>query len=237
MDSMSDEHRFTEDEFALILRRATELDRDPEEVPTPALRPSPHPEGLTLPEILQIAQEVGLAPARVIQAVDSLSVEGISGRARFFGGSLRIRARRTLLRELSTEEMRRLLDVVREGLGTPGEAHEVLGGVEWKGTRSSDPTTVRVVPESARTVIHFTVERGVSAFFAHWGPMLLGAGAAGILIGALEPLTAEAMAGIVFGGLATGYAVGRTIWAAGSRQWRRLLDRVADGMVRAGENR
>jgi hypothetical protein len=234
MADVAGEHRFTEEEFALILRRATEMDHGPSEgSPRPISLPQ-RPEGLTLAEILEIAQEVGINPAQVLQAADALAVEGLSDLARIFGGPLRIRARRTLLKELSTAEMGRLLDVVRENLRTPGESHEVLGGLEWKGTKSSDPTTVRVVPESGRTVIHLTVERGLSAFLGHWGPMLLGAGAAGILIGALEPLSGGAMTGIVFGGLAVGYAVGRTIWTAGSRQWRRLLDKVANEMVEVG---
>jgi hypothetical protein len=177
---------------------------------------------------------VGIDPARVAQAVDTLAVEGLSDLARLFGGPLRVRVRRTLLRELSTTDMGRLLEVVRDNLGTQGEAHEVLGGVEWKGMKSSAPIAVRMVPEQGRTVLHVTAERGLSAFLNHWIPMLLGAGGAGILVGALEPLTGGAMTGIVLGGIVAGYGMGRTLWTGGWVRWRRLLEKVADEMVDVG---
>lgn len=230
------EHRYTEKEFALILSRATELDSGPEEEPPSPALPRHHPEGLTLRDIQEIAAEVGVNPARVVQAVDSLSAERIGHLARFFGGPLRIRARRTVLREMTPLEMGRLLDVVRDGLGSQGEAHEVLGGVEWRGTKSGDPVTVRVVPERGRTVVHMTVRRGTSAFVGHWLPFLGVGGVTGILIGALQPLDPGAVAGILTGAAAVMYGLGRTIWTTGSNQWRRLLDRVADNVVRAGED-
>ena len=229
------EHRFTEGEFALILRRATELDASSQVEPSPGVPPIHHPEGLTLREIQDIAADVGVDPARVVQAVDSLAAEKVSDAARFFGGPLRIQARRTLLREMTPLEMGRLLDVVREGLGSQGEAHEVLGGVEWRGTRSGDPVLARIVPERGRTVVHMTVRRGTSAFVGHWLPFLGVGGATGVLIGALQPLDPGAVAGILAVAAAVTYGLGRTIWTAGTRQWRRLLDRVADEIVRAGE--
>jgi hypothetical protein len=105
-------------------------------------------------------------------------------------------------------EMGRLLDVVREGLGSQGEAHEVLGGVEWRGTRSGDPVLVRIVPERGRTVVRMTVRRGTSAFVGHWLPFLGVGGATGILVGALQPLDPGAVAGILAGAAAVTYGTG-----------------------------
>jgi hypothetical protein len=229
------EYRYSDKELALILKRATELDADLEHgAPSPVHLPH-NPDGLTLRQIQEIAGEVGLNPARILQAADSLAVEGLKGTDRLLGGPLRIRARRTLLKELEPVKQRRLLEVVRDVLGVPGEAHEVLGGVEWKGTRRSDTIIVRVVPDEGRTGIHITVQRDLSFFLSHWFPFLLGGGLAGVTLGILEPGSAGAVAGIVVGGLGTGLAVGRSLFSAGSRQWRRLLDRAADGMVREGE--
>ena len=131
--------------------------------------------------------------------------------------------------------MGRLLEIVRQGLGSQGEAHEVLGGVEWRGTKSGDPVLVRIVPERGRTVVSMTVRRGTSAFVGHWLPFLGVGGATGVLIGALQPLDPGTVAGILAGAAAVTYGLGRTIWTAGTRQWRRLLDRVADEVVRVGE--
>jgi hypothetical protein len=190
---------------------------------------------MTLTQVLEIAREVGVDPAKVVQAVDSLSVEEWSGAAKVFGGPVRVRGRRTILKGLTPSEMARLLEVVREEMGVEGESHEVLGGVEWKGKKGPDVVSIRMVPEEERTLLHLTTDRSLTAFLSHYLPGLFSLGVAGVLIGVFEPLSGGTMAGIITAAAATGYGIGRTIWSSGSRQWRRLLDRAADRMVREGE--
>jgi hypothetical protein len=67
----------------------------------------------------------------VVQAVDSLAAEQISELARLFGGPLRIHARRTLFREMTPLEMGRLLEIVRQGLGSQGRLMRCWE--EWSG--------------------------------------------------------------------------------------------------------
>lgn len=234
MKSPKEEHRFDDKEFARILNRAVELDGRPEAVDETKFPPPSRSDGLTFDEVLEIAGEVGVEPARVVQAVDSLSVEGWSALARAFGGPVRVRGRRTLLRKLAPNEMGRLLDIVRETLGMEGESHEVLGGVEWKGKTSQESVSVRLVPQEGKTVIYLNADRGLSAFLSHYLPILASLGVAGVSIGVLEPLSGGAMTGIILGCAATGYGVGRILWASGTRRWRRLLDTVADRMVKEG---
>jgi len=52
MPSSNDERRYSEDEFALVLRMASEVQAGPD--------PAPPQEGLTLSQIREIAAEVGI---------------------------------------------------------------------------------------------------------------------------------------------------------------------------------
>jgi hypothetical protein len=231
------ERRFTESEFALILRRAIQLDADSVRVsqnaPPPATLP---PGGLTLKEIEEIAAEVGVDPARVVEAVDWLGTPEWSKLARVFGGPAKMNAERSLARLLPPEEMGRLLDVARRLLDTQGESHEVLGGVEWKKSSWVSLVSVRVAPEGEGARLSVAVDRGGAAFLSHYIPILGGLGLAGITLGILDPVAWQVIAGIVAGGAATGYAVGRTIWVRATRKWRNLMERLTSEIGELSES-
>ncbi len=228
MVNNGDERRYSEEEFGLILKRAIELDTRrsslPQRAPAPPVLP---PGGLTLREIQEIAAEVGVSPARVLEAADLLAAQRWSPTARFFGGPAKMSARRSLPRRPLPEEMGRLLDVPRRLLKTDGESHEVLGGVEWKNSSWTGPVSVRVSPDGDGARLTVAVDRGGSAFLSHYVPILWGLGVAGITIGVLDPATTEAMVGIVAAGAASGYAVARTIWAKSTKRWQKLLRRMS----------
>jgi hypothetical protein len=227
MSNNGEERRYTEEEFALILKRAIELDTRrsslPQRAPAPPLLP---PGGLTLREIQEIAAEVGVNPVRVAEAADSLAVSKWSPQAKLFGGPSKMSAHRSLARLLPPEDMGRLLDVPRRLLKTDGEAHEVLGGVEWKNSSMVKTVSVRVSPDGRGARLNVSVDRGGEAFLSHYVPILWGLGIAGIAVGVLDPETTEAIVGIVAAGAASGYAAARTIWAKSTKRWQQLLRRM-----------
>jgi hypothetical protein len=190
---------------------------------------------LTLAEIKEIAAEVGIDPARVVEAVDSLATPEWSPLAKVFGGPAKMGAERSLARLLPPEEMGRFLDVARELLDTQGESHEVLGGVEWKNSSKLSQVSVRVSPEGDRARLNVVVDRGGAAFLSHYVPILWGLGVAGITVGITDPATWQAIVGIVAAGAASGYAVARTIWVKSTRNWQRLLKRLTAEMGELSE--
>ncbi len=165
-------------------------------------------------------------PGRVAEAADSLAASKWSPLARLFGGPPKLSAHRSLARLLPQEDMGRLLDVPRGLLKTDGEAHEVLGGVEWKSSSMVRTVSVRISPEKRGARLNVSVDRGGEAFLSHYVPILWGLGAAGVAIGVLDPETTEAMLGIVTAGVASGYAAARAIWTKSTKKWQQILRRM-----------
>jgi hypothetical protein len=227
MATNEEDRRYSEEEFALILKRAIELDSRapslPQRAPAPPVLP---PGGLTLAEIQDIAVEVGVDPGRVVEAADQLVAPKWSPLAKLFGGPAKMSSQRSLARLVPPEEMSRLLDVPRALLKTDGESHEVLGGVEWKNTSKLTPVSVRISPEGEGARLHVAVERGGEAFLSHYVPMLWGLGVAGITIGVLDPASTGAIVGIIAAGLGSGYAAARTIWVKSTKKWRTVFRRM-----------
>lgn len=81
MNEASKDRTYSEEELAVILRRAVELQERPTgQVPVRS-------EGFSLREIQAIAREVGLDPDAVARAAATLTPEGRSGLARVLGGA------------------------------------------------------------------------------------------------------------------------------------------------------
>jgi hypothetical protein len=235
MAGETDEKRYTEEEFALILRRAIEMETPEAGVPRDPPPQKPSPEGLTLTEIQEIAAEVGVHPARVLEAADALAAPEWSGAARLFGGPATLSAERSVTRRLTAGEMARLLDLAREILEREGEAHEVLGGVEWKSKSELMGVTVRATPHGPGSKISLAVDRRGVAFLSHWVPMMGGLLTAAITLAALDPAAWQPIVAVVAGGVTTGYAVGRTVWTRSTKRWKNLVERLTAKMVVVAE--
>ena len=74
MSPPDDERRYSDEEFALILRRAVEIEGRPTPEPEAPTLPLPPSDGLTLTEIQEIAGEAGIDPAAVAEAASALSL-------------------------------------------------------------------------------------------------------------------------------------------------------------------
>ena len=235
MSPPNDERRYSDEEFALILRTASEA----EEGPTPAPVPAPPQEGLTLPEIQEIAREVGIDPERIYRAAMLLSVGEPDTLERLAGGPVRFRAEHVIQGELTAEDMIRTIEVVRRDLGIQGDSREVLGALEWKGFTSGGSASVRVslTPRGGKTTLQTSVDRmeAMAGVFAGIGLSVTGVIA--VTLGKL--VFAETDAGIVaalLSGLAPSFLFTRALWKRSTKKWKARIMRLTDAMAREAED-
>lgn len=203
--SHSEERRFTDEDVALVLRRASELEDQ-------------HFRGggaaLSQRQLEEIAAEVGIPRSLVAQAIAGLDAERRFRRA-VAGGRLVQRAVRTIPGELDTKITARLIEHVESTSEVPGVISETLGSTRWTATGPYRSTQISITPARGQTTI-LVVERAT----ARLRGLLFGIPAFGIwltfgvVVGALHPPSGAtaamaALAAAVGGG-------------AGSLAWRRI---------------
>jgi hypothetical protein len=203
------DRRFTEDQFAEILRRATEMQaRVPARLPGPGEAEGAAPEGMSLAEISAIASEVGIDPEFVHRAaslvVDDSGVEGgLAPRWVLEGSSDG---------QLTEEDKVRLVRAIRDATGSHGDSDMAGAGLEWK-YQSGDGAVFLVTAEpfDGRTELRVSVDASVPAVGSQLFSMLAG-GLLGAAIG--TGLGAGLVGGIalVAGGAGMGFGVGRLMW-------------------------
>ena len=113
---MADERRYDEEEVARIFRIATE---ERTEAPT---RGSSR--GLTLAEIQDIAEEVGVSRELVVRAAARVRTPAGAERSGPLGVPIRVRRIVDLPRALTDAEWERLVTLLRRTFDAPGEPHE-----------------------------------------------------------------------------------------------------------------
>ncbi len=218
--------RYTEEEMALVLRRAVELEG--------LRRDAPRGEGrvLTLREIQEIAREAGIDPALVERAAAQLDAPaGARGRS-LLGPHPTVVMEGTVVGTLGEPELADLAATTQRELGVEGIVTEALGSVRWTNQTRSGATQVVFTPGADRTRIevldrHATQVRAVIHLLpAFWGGMI---GVAVAASGAMDPGLAVAL---VTGSSLAGAAIGRGVWEAvagwSRRKVRRLLSRLQD---------
>jgi hypothetical protein len=107
------ERRYNDDEIAEIFKRAAE-----------SRSATPHPvakvEGLTLPELMEIGKEVGIAPETVTLAAGSLDRTDAAATRKLIGFPIGVGESLQLDRRLSDDEWDRLVVKARETFGARG---------------------------------------------------------------------------------------------------------------------
>jgi hypothetical protein len=221
--------RFDEKEFALILRRATELQ---EQGAAPSSRSS-----LTLREIEAIAAEAGIEPALIRRAALDLS----GGPApslwrRVAGPAPHIHTEKTIPGELGPDALSAIIDAARTELG-PGTARDVLRGVEWSGRDSWGKVHVAARPRGGETRLEVSADRSETAAVAATLLPIAGLILGGVAASALD--VSLVVAGGV--GLAGGLSGARLVWNAVASRWqtrvRVVLDRVSAAVDNARRDR
>jgi hypothetical protein len=210
------ERRYSEKEFALILRKAFELGE-----PSSA---SGAIEGLSIEEIKAIAREVGLDPSLIERAAAALPAAGRGRMARLFGGPDSYQLRDSAPGEISEADFGQIVDAIREVMGHQGEATVTMGSLEWRTVAQVTQIYVTVSPRDGETATRVFADRGGAALLTFFLPTVLWGIAFGISGAILEPSTAPAVLSLL--GAAAGGALltGRTIW---KRATTRLEARLA----------
>lgn len=217
---MGGERRYTEKEFALILRKAAELQEGGRET---------HASALTLEEIGQVAAEAGIDPHFVELAARQIpALHERRGHA-LVGAPWRWEYGHLVDGEVPEQEMGRLVDAIRSVMLKPGEVGEVFGALEWRWNDDLGPVLVRITPRAGKTTVQVTGDRGTES------GLILGLGAVtGGFVGAalmaaglgLEGASEVVPALFASGGLS--YMGGRALWRHMSSRWERRLRGLAD---------
>lgn len=221
--------KYSDEEFALILRKASELQETPG-----GKRRGREVSGLTLEEIQSIAKEAGIDPLAVTRAaalLGAMEPEERSGIASaIFGLPGRFHLDFQVEGRLPPEELGRILEVIRREADHQGETSEVLGGVEWKTVAQLSAIHVNISPRGDSTSVQIVGDRSGAGALTFTFPI---AGAA-ILVGALgaafEPTTVTGIVSLVGGILGSGFLVARTLWVSMGKRFQRKLSRLTEAL-------
>ena len=225
--------RYTDEEFAMILRTASELANRAPDTRDPA-------RGWALGEIQAAAAQAGLDPALIEQAARTLPVtpEDRSLAARLAGGPLRHHQGIHLAVPLDEAQAHRILSAVRIHAGPfaseqPG--HASAHGVRWDASGSGDVLTVIARPHDGGTLVELAIDRrGTFTLF------VVGTGSAMFLLvlvslfGISQLATLLAIPTLVLG---TGvvYGLARRFWSASTRAAQDTLAGLIRATREAGE--
>jgi hypothetical protein len=211
------EDRYTENEFALILRKAFELQEGQAGVDTS--------HGLSLEEIQAVAAEIGLDPALVERAASLLPRTKTSRLARVFGGPSTYQLEYSAAGEISKDEFGKVVDAIRRAAGHQGQVNEVLGSLEWNTVGELSQIHVTVSPRDGQTAIRVFADRGPAGALTFIFPGLAGLISIGIAGAITEPGTALGVVTLVTAAMSGAFLTARTIWKTTTSRFRpRLLN-------------
>ena len=214
--------RYSEQEMALILKRAAELQEGADG----------RGEEVSLGDIQAIAAEAGISPAYVTEAAAELQHPG--PRVGWLGAPIRFHEERTVPGALSSTAAGELIDRARTELSLHGEVTQVLDSVEWRGQSALGWTFVTLAPRAGGTRIAVTASRTDQAVLV---------GVAGFGIGILSALGGVAVAlsiadnaivasAIIAGsGIAGTIVSARLLWRGVAARWRRRTRQIVDTLA------
>jgi hypothetical protein len=215
----NDERRYSENEFALILRKAIELQ---ERRPGGGITDSA--DGLTLDDIKAVAAEVGLDPGLIERAAAILPTTTESLETRIFGIPSKYQMEYTAPGRLPKEEFGRVIDAIRQATGHTGKVGEVLGSLEWETVGETSQIHVTVSSREEQTTVKVMADRGPTGA-VHFGVIgliggLLSMGVAGAII---RPDTVAGVVALVSACMGGSFLAARTIFITTGRGFRSKL--------------
>ena len=220
---------YSDEEFALILRKAAEL-AEPAD-------PSRHSsEGLTLAEMKASAAQAGIDPALVERAARLVTTSARPAPSffeRLFGGRARYTDEAHFPIVLDEATVAQLMSAIRIGVGRPGEGHSSALGLTW---RSSDDggAVLGLTAQTDRAGTYVTAEldrRGTLVVIAGMSAVacVMAALFAGTVAQEIVPGFEPAAALLAFGGV---LAIARNYWRSSTIAARDRLSRVMDSVSR-----
>ena len=207
---------YSDQQVAIILRRAAELKERSSDMSAT--------DGLSLEMVREIAAEIGVEPRFVDRAAALMTDERFSRAADLFGGPFKVQLRDDYARDLSEEDLREVLRIVRQVLQRQGEAKEALGSLEWT-YEGLSTLSVTVAPRGEGTSVQIIGDRTGEGSMIYTLPIVAGLGIAGIIVDAVQPGLGGMVAILGTGGVA-GVATARTMWSVATRSFRRRIDRL-----------
>ncbi len=228
---LDDSRRFTDREVALVLKRATTLEETREEGLVGG--------GITLGQLKEIAQEVGLDPRLVTRAAQELDTRGGALEGGLLGPPSTHKSVVAVSGNLNESAMKALINVVDQQVHADGLVTEALGSVRWTGRNKFFSTQVSFSAHDDET--HITVKQRCSPripLMLHAIPSIWGTSIA-LATATAWGLAGGLLVGAVGVGLLGGLVVGRGVWYAisrmGEKNVRRLSDELAETAKRLAE--
>jgi hypothetical protein len=226
--NISDNRRvYTDAEFALILRNATELG-------TPEERPGQPSNGLTLAQIKAAAAEAGIDPALVERAARLLPASAsASPFERLMGGPIRHDGEIHVPAALDEAGAARLLSAVQLNAGQPGTGHASAIGMVWHASDEGEPFSVTAQPEEGGTSVTVRLDRRdtMASIQALAAVGLVGATTAGFVVASQAGLELGAAAAVsAMGGI---LALGRIYWTSSTRRASARISGMVEAIGRA----
>jgi hypothetical protein len=218
--------RYSEQEMALILKRAAELQEGADG--RGAQR--------TMREIQEIAAEVGIDASFVTEAVSELRRPPV--RVGWLGAPTRFHDERNVAGALTPSDIGELLDQARAELGLHGEVHQVFDGVEWRARSPLGATILTLGPRSGKTRIALTTERIDQAVAVAMGSVGIGLLAAlgGVAIAINVTDSALFASGIVAASAISGTIVSaRALWFGIAERWKRRTRSIVGALADRAE--
>lgn len=222
---MTGDRRYSEEEFAIIIRQASELHEGRAAGGTEGTT-----SGLSLAEIQAIAREVGLDADKVARAAAALPTGGGREGKGLLGGPVKYLYEAEVPGELAEGDMGRVLDTLRREVKHQGEAVDVLGALEWKSVGWTNQVHVTIAPRDGKTAVRILADRSATAVLATLFPILGWLIAAGLTAGSLEAVGLPAATIMGVGVLGAAGTV-RLLWRHTGRSLGRTLRGLMSGLT------
>lgn len=223
---MDDRRVYSDEEFAVILRKASELSAATEP-------PGPPPGGLTLAEMKAAAAQAGFDPALVERAARMLALDASAPSLpeRLLGGPVKLGHEGHFPLRLDEAGAARLLSAIQIGVGRSGEGHASGLGVVWHSSEDAgEVLRVTARTEPAGTSVAVDLDRRGTLAIMGTVTMIgsVTAWIAGVVLAnEVAPAVGIAATATGMGGL---LAVGRGYWTASTRKARERIGGILDAL-------
>lgn len=213
-----DDRRYSDEEMALILRKATERSLSP--------RSLGERDGLTLEQLKAIAREVGIDPAAVESAARGLASREPQGRGGALVGAAATPSAEVVVPvDVTAEKLGEVVSIIRRVMGRQGIISHELGALEWRARDVVGGRYVSLRPTAGGTRIRAfgNFRDGALSTF------VVGGMAGGALLAALlKSLGVAALLGVGTGPVAVAAALlsARFVWKRIGDHEARTLERV-----------
>lgn len=218
---MHSNHKYSDDEVALILRKAADLQ----------VQGAARAEGLTLEAIQEIAGEVGIRPEAVAEAA-TMVARGSADLAPGSSSGDKFRLELFQPGAATDEQLAGLPSVIRRVMEHQGRVSDVLGSIEWSTVGQPSQVAVVIRKSDNGTRVEIVADRSgagvLTALPTMLGGFLLGA----IGQAALDPGVAGTIA-VMGAGFATGAVAAVSIWRRNTRRFKQKMLRLAGALREA----